>query len=263
MRSCLILGAGRSGTSMVAGTLASAGYFMGDNLTPARDANPKGFFEDWEINEINEELLAPIVPPRMRVLNRDLFRSRPAHGQRWLSKVAPKAQIYCPVDIAYRIQSVAGHRPFCFKDPRFCYTLPAWRPFLDNVVFVCVFRHPAITAASILKECKDALYLKDLRISFSRAVEIWSQMYTHVLDIHRHKGVWLFIHYDQMLTNEGLDKLEKFLDAPVDRSFPDSSLSRSILECPIPLATSRLYQSLCQLAGYSEFRNQSFWHNSS
>jgi Uncharacterized protein conserved in bacteria len=62
MRNCLILGSGRSGTSMVAGTLASAGYFIGDNLYPRLASNPKGFFEDPEINAINEDLLARILP---------------------------------------------------------------------------------------------------------------------------------------------------------------------------------------------------------
>ena len=46
---------------MVAGSLAKAGYFMGSSLIPARSANPKGFFEDVEVNMINESLLAPLV----------------------------------------------------------------------------------------------------------------------------------------------------------------------------------------------------------
>jgi hypothetical protein len=33
-RSCIIVGSGRSGASMVAGTLQGLGYFMGDNLPP-------------------------------------------------------------------------------------------------------------------------------------------------------------------------------------------------------------------------------------
>jgi hypothetical protein len=42
---------------MAAGSLAKAGYFMGENLIDARKSNPKGF-EDVEVNIINEELLA-------------------------------------------------------------------------------------------------------------------------------------------------------------------------------------------------------------
>jgi hypothetical protein len=45
-RNCLILGSGRSGTSLAAGILAQAGYFMGDELWPVNIGNPKGQFED-------------------------------------------------------------------------------------------------------------------------------------------------------------------------------------------------------------------------
>jgi len=87
MHNVIILGSGRSGTSMVAGTLAKAGYFMGDHLYPGRESNPKGFFEDPEINGINEALLAQIVPKRPRLFGRWLFRSRPLQWQRWLGRV--------------------------------------------------------------------------------------------------------------------------------------------------------------------------------
>lgn len=46
MYNIIILGSGRSGTSMMAGTLAKAGYFMGERLLPRNNANPKGFSND-------------------------------------------------------------------------------------------------------------------------------------------------------------------------------------------------------------------------
>ena len=48
----IILGSGRSGTSMVAGLFRNCGYYMGDNYILPRESNPKGFFEDSEINNI-------------------------------------------------------------------------------------------------------------------------------------------------------------------------------------------------------------------
>ena len=68
MKNCLIMGSGRSGTSMIAGMLAKEDYFFGDNLYQARDPNPKGFFEDPEINDINETILSQVTlrrPPLM------------------------------------------------------------------------------------------------------------------------------------------------------------------------------------------------------
>src|SRR5262249_31665720 len=100
-RNCLILGSGRSGTSLLAGTLRLAGYYMGEHLIPADASNPKGYFEDDEINAINEGLLAQVTPPR----------SRPASGWRWLATVPVGTPIPCPPEIAKRIQTQIGNSP--------------------------------------------------------------------------------------------------------------------------------------------------------
>ena len=57
MNNCLILGFGRSGTSLLGGLLHHSGYFSGNHLHPARESNPKGFYEDVVINRINEHIL--------------------------------------------------------------------------------------------------------------------------------------------------------------------------------------------------------------
>ena len=62
MHNVIILGSGRSGTSMIAGALTKAGYYIGDNPYPPRKTNPKGFFETREVNHVNEILLAQVSP---------------------------------------------------------------------------------------------------------------------------------------------------------------------------------------------------------
>lgn len=251
MHNCLILGSGRSGTSMLAGTLAGAGYFLGARLHPPRDTNPKGFFEDAEINRINEELLAPVVPRRPPLLGRFILRDRPAPDERWVARVPPGTDIPCPPTLAERIARVVpGDVPFCFKDPRFCYTLPCWRPYLRDVRYLCVFRDPIRTANSMLKECH--AYLPHLYIDFDRAVEVWMLMYRHVLDLHMHEGDWLFLHFDQLLSEEGLRRLAAFTAAPIDPAFPDAALRRSAYTRPIPEATRPIYERLCAQAGYRD-----------
>jgi hypothetical protein len=235
---------------MVAGALSKSGYFMGDDLVPARASNPKGFFEDREVNGINEALIAQVVPKRPRVLGKWLFRSRPLKAQRWLAQVPLDTNIPCSEDIARRIRNLTEGKPYCFKDPRFSYTLPAWRPLLKDTVYICVFRDPASTALSILKECKEAAYLHSLRITFEQALKTWTLMYRHILERHRREGAWLFLHYDQMLTEEGLARLEKFVGVPVDVCFPEPSLRRSISDQPFPKDAGHVYESLCALAGF-------------
>jgi hypothetical protein len=238
-RNCLILGSGRSGTSLLAGTLRGAGYYVGECLIEANDANPKGFFEDYEVNAINEELLTPMTPTY-------------SYGWRWLAAIPIGTPLPCQDAVNARIEAQTARAPFCFKDPRFCYTLPAWRPFLPETAFLCVFREPSRTANSILKECRTAPYLAGLRIDFARAVEIWRLMYRHVLDVHRQVGHWLFVHYDQLVTGVALARIEAMLGVSADRSFPDPALKRSAREGPTDAAALRVYRELCDLAGYRE-----------
>jgi hypothetical protein len=225
---------------------------MGEKLVPARDANPKGFFEDVEVNMINEDLLGPLVPARVAILGKELFPWRPLLGQRWLAHVPVGAKVERPGWIEPRIEAVTRREPYCFKDPRFCYTLSAWRPFLNGAVFVCVFRDPATTAASIVKECREAKYLQTLSMSFSRAIKIWSGMYLHILRNHRRHGEWLFLHYEQVMHGDGLSRLERFVGAPVDASFPETALSRSSPAegFRVPKRARRIYRELCDAAGY-------------
>ena len=137
MYNCLILGSGRSGTSMIGGTLAHGGYFFGDKLIPPRAANPKGFFESGVVNNVNERILKNVMP-------------RLQYGHRWLGLLGlPGAKnLYVSGKLIKEIKILISKQPFCYKDPRFCYTLPIWRPHLKNTKFVCVFRHPKNTVAS-------------------------------------------------------------------------------------------------------------------
>ena len=156
-RNCLILGSGRSGTSMAAGILARAGYFMGAELWPADIGNPKGYFEDREVNKINDELIAPAAPKTPpHGLRKLLLGDIPILGnyQHWVAVLRPGVSISCPPAMSRRIAAVAARQPFCLKDPRFSYTLSAWRPFIGDALLLCVFRDPAVTAASIVRECK-------------------------------------------------------------------------------------------------------------
>lgn len=255
MKNCLVLGSGRSGTSMLTGTLAQAGYFMGEKPTPAtiraQESNPKGQYEDLEINEINEIILESLVPQRPWLLGNYCFRDQPVKWQRWLSRISLDATIPSPPQAIERIRSLTQNQPFCFKDPRLSYTLPAWQPYLSDTVFICVFRDPASTAQSILKQSKFAKHLRNFSINFDQALEMWTLMYQHILEKHSKDGTWLFLEYNQVLTEEGMDRIEAFTGAAVDRSFPDASIRRTNSLEEVPDLTQDIYRKLCFLANYS------------
>jgi len=237
---------------MAAGVLAHAGYFMGDHLYPPDAGNPRGYFEDPQINGINEDLLAAVLPARPDgLLGHLFFRSRPSAGQRWLARVPLGRDIPCPAPLHERIPTLTGHQPFCLKDPRFAYTLPAWRPFLGQAAFVCLFRQPAATAASMLAERRRQPILRTLAMTRRQALATWQASYTHILERHVPAGGdWLFLHYEQFLSGEALDRLERFLGVAVDRTFVDATLRRAHAAVPVLADVEAVYRRLCALAGY-------------
>lgn len=248
MNNCLILGSGRSGTSMLTGTLGAAGYYMGERLYGPRRANPKGFFEAPAINAINERLLAPHAPTRCRYPLLRLWRTS-FPSERWLARLPKGTRITSPPRIANRIAAEVQRRPFAFKDPRFCYTLPAWRPHLPpDTVFLCIFREPGRTVTSIMEERRRQY--PDLKLSEEDAFGVWTDMYQHVLDVHRHEGDWLFVHYDQVLDGSAFARIEKHIGARVDPTFPDPTLKHAPA-AQAPAQATHIYRELCGLARYA------------
>lgn len=240
MKNLIILGCGRSGTSLCAGIFAEARYSFGGTPYPARESNPKGFFETHAVNGVNEELLASILPRYPRY----------AAGQRWLCEVPPGVQPKASADLELRMARLTARAPWCFKDPRFVHTLSAWRPHTSGALHVCVFRDPAITAESIVLECRREAYLADVSMSFERAVSLWTSMYRPVLERLRQSGEWHFVHYEQLFTGEGLERLARASGASVSVAFPDARLARTQSNRNVTPAAAEIYAELCRLAGH-------------
>jgi len=251
MHNIIICGSGRSGTSMVAGLFANAGYFMGGHVHDPDRWNAKGYFESVAVNSINEEILSGVIPTRPRgVFGRVFFRHRLGDGERWLARIAIDQILNPSVTTRRQMCELTKREPFCFKDPRFSYTLPCWRPYLKEPRVIVVFRSPADTSASILRICRTRRNLQNLGITRADALHIWELMYSHILNMWKDGGSWLFLHYNQVLTTEGLDRIQEFTQAPVDRRFPSEALRHSCCNEPIPPQIAKLYQRLCNLACY-------------
>lgn len=257
MRNCLILGSGRSGTSMLSGILHQAGYFMGDKLYPGIPSNPKGFFEWREINRINELILADYIDDKSFKpwIMKNIFKKNtvvnPGKNQKWLLSLSPQVQVSdAHPDLADRIKKVAAREPFCYKDPRFSYTLPVWENFLKaDTAYICVFREPAATAVSILKECRTREYLADLYITRRQVYRVWANIYSHILlkqDIS--PGNFFFVHYNQIYDGSALAALAKFLNADLKADFVEKDLKRSVSFKQVPRYVQEIYERLCALA---------------
>jgi hypothetical protein len=236
---------------MVAGLFRNAGYFMGDKLHEPRHSNPLGFFEDAAVNNINESILAPLIPAAVRQDGIVYQADAPGPGQRWLARLPPDTAIKATAEQLEVVSGLTNHQPFCFKDPRFAYTLHLWRPSGGDCRFICVFRNPSEVIESILKECRTVDYLRNFSISVAQAAEVWFYNYRSIRQNHANTGEWFFIEYDQVFEPNVLERLAAFTGAELDRNFPTGTLKRSKPSYKIGPAMQSLYDELRQRAQLS------------
>ena len=69
---------------MLAGLFAKTNYYMGDNLIPPRGTNPKGFFEEMKINQLNEDIINELKRINDIPSKEQEFNNKLQNGQNWL-----------------------------------------------------------------------------------------------------------------------------------------------------------------------------------
>lgn len=248
-RNVVVVGSGRSGTSLVAGLIATAGHHMGRHLVKANDANPRGFFEDYRTILVNEQLLAPYTRdlPEPRFTHAQIYPRPLGELERWLAVLWPEMTVQMPPELEPKMRATITGSPWCRKDPRFCYTLPAWEPLLGDAVRVCVFREPSRTANSMVAVAAR----QQVELTFDGAMEVWTAAYLQILRRHRQRGEWVFVHYDQVLDGSGIGRIEQAIGARLDPSFAETTLRRASGLGQWPAAVNEIYQELCDVAEFS------------
>ena len=134
----VILGMHRSGTSLIANILSSAGFYVGEDpdlVKTARQWNRDGYFERWSVVRANNIILHHC-------------------GGGWHDP--PAEDDLLKVNMDYRIKDLLkvyhGHSLALIKDPRMCLTLPVWKRILgNNVRYIHVMRKSKAVAASLKK----------------------------------------------------------------------------------------------------------------
>jgi hypothetical protein len=137
----LVLGMHRSGTSAAAKALEALGANMGSHLMPEAADNPLGFFEDLQLQGLNEQWLAQA-------------------GLTWSSVTSSVAMASDPIALAAhrdRIQLALRERismpRWAFKDPRMCRLFWLWKPVLAefqiDTCAIFVLRNPFAVAQSL------------------------------------------------------------------------------------------------------------------
>lgn len=236
---------------MLAGMFSDVGFFQGDDLYPPREANPKGFFENWKINTLNERIIVSSVQTSFGAEAAAFLTSYYRDGQYWLARLPREFRCHPTEEQVTEIATLAGHRPFAFKDPRFCYTLDAWMDAAPGTLALCVFRSPGAVVRSILHEAQAAPYLHDLRLSVADLYEQWRNMYLRVLDLKRLGREIFFLNYAALFSDETQSALESLVEAPLNRGFPEPRLERQRFDGDIDPSLGELFDGLCALAACS------------
>jgi hypothetical protein len=140
----VVLGSGRSGTSLLMQVLAALGMRVSDEMIEARRDNPRGFYEDARIVRIQADLL--------RQLRAWPYHPLPAD---WLDVSATASAARALQDVL-RDRLDRGQGAWGFKDPRTASFLPLWRRLLaaENTMprYVLALREPG----SIIRSFSEA-----------------------------------------------------------------------------------------------------------
>src|SRR5436309_786365 len=119
-RAILITGMHRSGTSLVSSLLQRAGIHIGEKLLAGNAANPRGYFEDVDFFEFQDELLHQRGQTYLHVDGNFRFEPTAAETERASHLIVERS-----------------HRPLWgWKDPRTALFLDFWNQLLPDCRFV-------------------------------------------------------------------------------------------------------------------------------
>jgi hypothetical protein len=194
----------RSGTSVLTRALRILGARLGDGeVVHANRSNPKGFFEDADLNRFNDGLLKEI-----RTNWQD---ARPINTAALKHLSAGAAGLQA---LALLKEKTGKDGALALKDPRMCRLLPFWRPVLAatglDVHCLVALRHPKSVAASLRQR-------DQLEEEHSHA--LWT---AHTLDalVHSEGLPRLCVDYDILMQTPGhqITRLGQFLNARPDKA---------------------------------------------
>jgi len=201
----IVLGMHRSGTSALTRGLTCLGIGLGDDLKPAvAGDNAKGFFEDWELSRINDELL------NLQGAQWDSLCIRDG----WAADRAKALKLRASLAIEERFGS---YQYFAFKDPRTCRTLPFWKDLFARhelqTFYVIAFRNPMSVASSL-----------ETRDNFPR-IRSYYLWLLHTLNavLHTKESQRVFVEYDDLLQEPeaALRSIRDLVSDPTIAILPD------------------------------------------
>ncbi|HET7627072.1 MAG TPA: sulfotransferase [Bacillales bacterium] len=155
-----VLGSGRCGTSMVTRSLSFLGVDIGNEFIKTNEKNPKGFWENKKVVDIQKEI------------NKVMRWKRP-YESGWQEN--PKIRPYKEQLKRMTKNEFANKQYWAWKDPRNCECLDLWKEILDELSMamsaVIMIRNP-IDVADSFKEAYNDKTQKSLRLWYVRTLTV-------------------------------------------------------------------------------------------
>ena len=189
--SIIVLGAERSGTSVVAEMIYRWGAYAGepDKLHAADEHAPRGYWEYLPLWDLLSEL--------------GEFSS----GASWWDPNFQKRMKDKTSDPKYRRKALEllgemrkDGRPWFWKDPALCHFLPFWKQLWGNPIYVITIRHPLDTAISwqrfIMPPSLEG-HVSFIALNLLR----WQHMMMQILEHTEETTHRLFVAYEEIIRN--------------------------------------------------------------
>ena len=194
-----VLGAHRSGTSVLAGMLEPLALSVGRTVMPPSEENPKGYYENKAVTDLHDQFFAQI--------RRCWSDPVPLEAAQFEGRAARRFRR----DLPPLLETEFGDTRPLIKDPRLCVLLPLWLPLMQTnfpeARFVLPIRHPLEVAFSLRK--------RD-RFILGHGLAIWT---IHVLEAERATRSFprFFSSYEELLGSpvETLRELAQGLGLPI------------------------------------------------
>lgn len=220
IKTVVVLGMHRSGTSMVAGVLKILGINMGEELEEGNEWNPLGYFENKKFMAINKKITNE---------KEGLIINVPT-----LDEILLKKERFI-----YKIDQLIKQEESAlwgWKDPRTSLTIDLFLPFLKNPYFIICFRNPLQVAYSLQK--RDGTNINE-------GIELAALYNQRILDFFkRHKQLKkLYLSYEEIVNNpeKELDKIIDYLEINPDKLKYKKALKFILPKRKIKLRVKKYY----------------------
>jgi len=194
-----VIGMHRSGTSATAGVLTYMGYPTAKIvLSPNQTDNPKGYFEDLRIVELNDKILTSINS-NWHDTNLDVDR---------VKRFEKEIGLYRNQLVEIIQENYSQYKEFVIKDPRICHLFPLYKMVMKKLNINCravvTYRDPLDVAKSLQKRDN---------FSIGKGIALWFN-YFFAAELNTRNIQRVFLNYDKLLEKlpESIGMMSHYLE---------------------------------------------------